>query len=126
MGIETIGGETVRRQIGLTLTAAVLALAALTNCSTQPTSIAADDEALCRYAAASADVKGGEPQSYSRCRARIDQKRGGVLASNATAIQGYALVKTPTDVANPCAAPGAPKDCSPDDLTGSIKQAPKQ
>jgi hypothetical protein len=118
-------GRAVRRQIGLPWAVAALALVALANCSSQPASIVADDEALCRYSAASAGPNQSEAQAYAQCRARVGQSRAAVLASNASAIQGYALLKTPTDVADPCAAPGAPKDCTPDDLTGSIKPAPK-
>lgn len=114
----------MKRHIGLSWGTAALALVALANCSSQPASIVADDEALCRYSAATAP-NASEAQAYANCRARVGRSRTTMQAANASAIQGYALVKTPTEVADPCAAPGAPKDCSPEDLTGSIKPAPK-
>ncbi|MGE0062889.1 MAG: hypothetical protein AB7T86_12530 [Xanthobacteraceae bacterium] len=118
-------GWAVQRTIGLSWAVAALALVALANCSSQPASIVADDEALCRYSAATVGPNRSEAQAYANCRARIGQSRTTTLAANASAIQGYALIKTPTEMANPCAAPGAPKDCSPEDLTGSINPAPK-
>jgi hypothetical protein len=117
-------GRAVRLNLGLSWTVPALALVALANCSSQPASIVADDDALCRYSAETAAPGGSQAQAYANCRARVGQSRSTTLSANASAIQGYALLKTPTDVANPCAAPGAPKDCAPDDLTGSIKPAP--
>jgi hypothetical protein len=118
-------GRAVQRDIGLSWAIAALALVALANCSSQSASVVADDEALCRYSAATADPNQSETRAYTQCRARVGQSRAAALAANASAIQGYALLKTPIDVADPCAAPGAPKDCTPDDLTGWIKPAPK-
>jgi hypothetical protein len=126
-GFATAGsGRAVQGNFGLSWAVAALALVALANCSSQPASIAADDEALCRYSAATAGSDRSEAQAYQQCRARVGQSRATAFASNASAIQGYALIKAPTEVADPCAAPGAPKDCSPDDLTGSIKSTPSR
>lgn len=130
-GFATAGlGRAVQGNFGLSWAVAALALVALANCSSQPASIVADDEALCRYSTATADPAKSDAQAqasaYEQCRARVGQSRATAFASNASAIQGYALIKTPTELADPCAAPGAPKGCSPEDLTGSIKSTPKR
>ena len=81
-------GWAVQRTIGLSWAVAALALVALANCSSQPASIVADDEALCRYSAATVGPNRSEAQAYANCRARIGQSRTTTLAANASAIAG--------------------------------------
>ena len=105
---------------------AIGAAALLSACagSAPPQSIAADDDALCRYSAS-------EPaaQPYQKCRDRLDAQRARAMAFNANQIDTsgdnrVALVRTPTDVAA-CKAQD-PKSCPPEnDVTGTIPAAPK-
>ena len=120
------------RSTCLQVAAAVLVTAALSGCAAQKIdSIAADDEALCQY---SAGLPSADPQSYAKCRSRIQGQRTRVVAQNAARIEGYALLPaaTPpvTDVAGRCKTPdgktpdGAKNCPAPSDVTGTIPAAP--
>ena len=94
----------------------------LAGCASQPTSVAGDDEALCRYSSEAGDAKG-----LSRCRDRLDHQHRRAVAANAVRIDGYALLNTPapsTGVAERCKGPDAPKDCDTGDVTGTIPAKP--
>lgn len=94
----------------------------LAGCASQPTSVAGDDEALCRYSSEAGDAKG-----LSRCRDRLDHQHRRAVAANAVRIDGYALLNTPapsTGVAERCKGPDAPKDCDAGDVTGTIPAKP--
>jgi hypothetical protein len=94
----------------------------LAGCASQPTSVAGDDEALCRYSG-----QAGDAQGLSRCRDRLDRQHRRAVAANAIRIDGYALLNTPepsTGMAGRCKGPDAPKDCDAGDVTGTIPAKP--
>ncbi len=101
---------------------AILAAAWLAGCAGQTSGIVASDEAFCVQ---SATADGGP--SYDKCRSKLQSQRTKVSASNATRIEGTALLNTPaqpTNFAGPCkAADGKP--CAPGEVTGTIKDATK-
>jgi hypothetical protein len=111
------------KSVYLKLGVALLAAATLAGCAASPESIAADDDALCRYS----ETAGGNV-SYAQCRAHLDSQRIRVSAVSASRIEGYALLQgpsQPSDVAGRCGAKGTEK-CTPDDVTGTIPAAPKR
>jgi hypothetical protein len=106
---------------GIVVTAGILA-----NCAVQPDSIAANDEALCRYSEAA-----GAAGSYAKCRSRLDRQRTLIQAASVTRVEGYALLqgptmRSPTELAADCKTAKPGKDCPPDDATGSIPAEPKR
>ena len=112
-------GKSIYFRLGV----AALAAATLAGCAASLDSIAADDDALCRYS----ETAGGNV-SYAQCRARLDGQRIRVSAASASRIEGYALLQgpsQPTDVAGQCGPKGTEK-CTPDDVTGRIPAAPKR
>jgi hypothetical protein len=90
-----------------------------------PTTVSADDEALCRYAAGAADTT-----AYRHCRGRLVQAQAKQLLATATTVETpkpglVALVHTPADVAacrgrdtNGCPTDG--------DITGTIPATMKK
>jgi hypothetical protein len=112
-------GKSIYLKVGV----AILAAAILAGCAALPESIAADDDALCRYS----ETAGGNV-SYAQCRTHLDSQRIRVSAASASRIEGYALLQRstqPTDVAGQCETKSA-KNCTPDDVTGTIPAAPKR
>lgn len=103
---------------------AMLVGTSLASCAArQETAIVADDDALCHY---SEMATGAE--LYAGCRSRLESQRARLAAANASHIEGYALLQgpaPPTDLAGHCTASSNAKDCSPDDVTGTIKPAAK-
>lgn len=107
----------------LKLGVAILAAATLAGCAAPLESIAADDDALCRYS----ETAGGNV-SYAQCRAHLDSQRIRVSTVSASRIEGYALLQgptQPTDVAGQCGTKGTEK-CTSNDVTGTIPTAPKR
>lgn len=105
-------------ELRVRLVVAMLAATALSNCAAPPTSIAADDEALCRYS----EMAGGA-DTYAQCRSRLDRRGTQIVAATAHRVEGYALLQdpvapSPTAVARDCKPGSSSKEC--DDLTGSI------
>ena len=100
------------------LAAAISAAVLLANCAAPPTTIAADDEALCRYS----EMAGGA-DTYAHCRSRLERRSTQIVAATAHRVEGYALLQepvaaSPTAVARDCKPGNSSKEC--DDLTGSI------
>lgn len=101
----------------------MLAAAVLAGCAAQPSTIAADDEMLCR----SSEAGGGQP--YSQCRGKLNRLHARVVAESASRIEGVALLRAPapgTDTAGRCRAPEPGKDCSAPDVTGTIPETPRR
>lgn len=96
----------------------MLAAAALANCAAPPATIAADDDALCRYS----QMAGGA-DTYAQCRGRLERRGTQIVAATAHRVEGYALLREPvaqppTAVARDCKPGNSSKECG--DLTGSI------
>ena len=102
----------------------MLVATALSGCAAQPQTIVADDEALCQYSAMAAGA-----QTYSQCRAKLQSTRVRTVAASASRIEGYALLRTPAqpnDVAGRCTTSEGVKNCTPGDVTGTIRTDPKR
>lgn len=94
----------------------------LAGCAGSSSGIVASDEAFC---AQSAMADGGP--SYDKCRGKLQSQRTKVSASNATRIEGTALLNTPappTNFAGPCKTTDG-KACAPGEVTGTIKDPAK-
>ena len=101
----------------------ILAAVWLAGCAGQSSGIVASDEAFCAQSA----MADGSP-SFDQCRRKLQSQRTKVSASNATRIEGTALLNTPaqpTDFAGLC-KPEDGKACAPGEVTGTINGAPKR
>lgn len=101
------------------LAALACTAAGVAGCGAGPGTIAADDAALCHYAAeAGAETAGA-------CRDRLQRQQRTHVAANAGRIDGLALLNAPaapTELADRCKHPDAPKECG--DVTGTIRREP--
>lgn len=117
-------GRMFRKSAYLQFAVIALVAAALSGCAAQPETIVADDEALCQYSTMAAGAK-----SYAQCRNKLQNTRMRVSAAGASRIEGYALLQAPvqpTDVAGRCTTSEGAKNCSPSDVTGTIRTNPKR